>query len=162
MSTQTRQPSGIPVGGQFATTHRAEVGTELDAAHAAGAVDLDTWEPGEDVDDDSLVAEELRTLRARVAEYEKAQQPPGPVHAHIQAIAEPAGFHPTQGVMPAMLACIADRGEDDMVPYLLALSADDLGDMYDTGVGQAVDQLEYAIRHAVDERQKLTAAVPEA
>src|SRR5665648_528305 len=78
MSNESRQPAGVPAGGQFATTHRAEVGTELDAAHAAGAVDLDAWEPGEDVDDDSLVAEELRTLRARVAEYEKAQQPPGP------------------------------------------------------------------------------------
>ena len=160
MSNESRQPAGVPAGGQFATTHRAEVGTELDAAHAAGAVDLDAWEPGEDVDDDSLVREELRTLRARVAEYEKAEAPAGPVYAHIEAIAEPAGFHPTKGVMPAMLACIADRGEDDMVPYLLALSADDLGDMYDTGVGQAVDQLEYAIRHAVDQRQKLTSAAP--
>src|SRR5665648_700706 len=102
MSTQTRQPAGVPAGGQFATTHRAEVGTELDAAHAVGAVDLDAWAPG------------------------------------------------------------ADRGEDDMDPYLLALCSDDLGDLYATGVGQAVDRLESAIRHSVDERQKPTAAAPEA
>src|SRR5665647_3784098 len=156
MSNETRQPAGVPAGGQFATTHRAEVGTELDAAHAAAAVDLDAWEPGEDVDDDSLVAEELRTLRARVAEYEKAATPPGPVYAHIQAIAGPAGFHPTRGVMPAMLACIADRGEDDMDPYLLALCSDDLGDLYDSNIGPAVDRLQDAIRETVDERPKLT------
>ena len=156
MSNEKRQPAGVPVGGQFATTNRAETGTELSAPPAlldpANAINLDNWEPGEDVDDDSLVREELRTLRTRVAELEKDQTPAGPVHAHIRAIAGPAGFHPTQGVMPAALLAVAERGDDDMGPYLLALTSDDLEHLYDTNVGQAVDQLEYDIRHTVNQR----------
>lgn len=116
-----------------------------------GAVDLDTWEPGEDVDDDALVREELVALRARVAELEADAKPADDVDAHIRAISEPAGYHPTKGVMPAVLNAIDERGEgDDWV--IKHLQSDDLGDLYDEHVGPALDRVQDSLRDLVEDR----------
>ena len=148
--THSRQPAGTPVGGQFAATARTETGTELYDATAPAPVDLDAWEPGEDVDTDAAVRDELEALRARIAELE-ADAKPGDVDAHIRAISEPAGYHPTKGVMPAVLNAIAERGEgDDWV--IKHLTSDDLGDMYDEHVGPALDRVQDALRDIVEER----------
>lgn len=153
MSTDThaRQPAGAPVGGQFAATQRPENGTELTGTPAPAPVDLETWEPGEDVDDDALVREELIAARARIAELEAAAKPHDDVEEHIRAIAGPAGYHPTKGVMPAILMAISERGEgDDWV--IKHLSSNDLGDMYDEHVGPALDLVQDSLRELVEER----------
>lgn len=153
MSTETpaRQPAGTPVGGQFAATARPETGTHLPGPGTATPVDLDAWEPGEDVDTDAAVRDELETLRARVAELEAAAKPADDVDAHIRGISEPAGYHPTKGVMPAILNAIDERGEgDDWV--IKRLESADLGDLYDEHVGPALDRLQESMRELVEER----------
>src|SRR5665647_1889956 len=52
MSTQTRQPSGIPAGGQFATTTHAEPVVRLDAPRTADDELEELTEEAQTEDDD--------------------------------------------------------------------------------------------------------------
>lgn len=172
MSMQSRQPAGAPSGGQFAATARPENSTalrDLDTDFPAEPVDLDAWAPGTDERFDTAVAAELRAARARIAELEAQARPASDVETHIRAISEAAGYHPTEGVMPAVLNAITERGEgDDWV--IKHLQSDDLGDLYDEHVGPALDRAQEAMRDLVEERtnvdqtirqlERLTRGVP--
>lgn len=76
----------------------------------------------------------------------------GDVGAHIRTIAKDAGYHPTEGVLPAVLVAIHDRGEDD-TSALLQLTAYDLEHLYDTHLGPALDDIQEEIRWLAEQRK---------
>lgn len=137
-------------------------GTPLDpngldvAIDPPGPVDLDAWAPGTDERTDGRVAAELLLARARIAELEAENAPTSAAEAHLRKIAGPAGYHPTQGVVPAVLTAVLDRDEGD--DWVIAhLTSGDLTEMYDEHVGPAVDRVQDQWRVIVEERTGVAA-----
>lgn len=122
-----------------------------------GPVDLDAWAPGTDERTDGRVAAELLLARARIAQLESDAEPVSGAEAHIRRIGQAAGFHPTQGVMPAVLLAIHDRGEDDDEWALRNLKPEDLGAMYDAHIGPALDHVQDDWRDIVEQRTGVAA-----
>lgn len=80
--------------------------------------------------------------------------------AHVAAIGNEAGFHPSEGVMPAILNAILERGDEDVSWSVGKLTADDLGDLYDGHVGPLLDRLERHIGEFADERTGASLLMP--
>lgn len=150
MSNETRQPSGTPTGGQFASTGHTETGTTLDAAPAYGTLP-EIIEARDALADALNVPAEQVTIE--VDDAHMCGQEPGTVHVRLSADVPDdvlnqevsIGFYREPSGRTAQMACTVEWDREPLPG--LDYTRDSTSTAYDYSRGADTDTVRETVTH---------------